>query len=64
MYEEPINVCCPGLEVVECTDTNEHQHLVCTIKTGYGLNPIISNQWCREHCLSDTEEFHTCPHYE
>ena len=45
---EDINKCCPLLAVLDCADTEEHKHLICS-----DSNAVISNDTVRELCLGD-----------
>lgn len=42
------NICCPELLVVECSDTDEHCHLVC----GYS-KAILANTTIEAQCIDD-----------
>ena len=46
--EEDINVCCPWLRVVECSDTEEHMHLICGFSKA-----ILANDTIKELCLEN-----------
>lgn len=55
-----VNVCCPALRTLPCTDTEEHQHLFCefqfTIK-----EEVFNNEWVKTFCLGET--FKECKYY-
>lgn len=40
------NICCPNLKIADCTETNEHCHLVC----GYSNTPL-TNKTVKELCI-------------
>ncbi len=43
MVEDTENVCCPELLVVECSDTDEHRHLLCGDSKAILTNAMIKN---------------------
>ncbi len=55
-FEEPKpegdgdNVCCPGLEIVLCHDTEEHKHFICPD------GPMPDNDWVRCFCMAEWGE--------
>ena len=56
-----INVCCGQFGLIPCADDDEHLHIGCDSKSGLDKNPIINNEWAKEHCIS--EDFKDCPYY-
>lgn len=42
------NVCCPELVVVDCADTDEHKHLVCSYS-----GAILDNETVIDICIRD-----------
>jgi hypothetical protein len=53
-----INVCCRYLLIVDCGDTEEHKHLICTSQN---CPMMIENAHVIKCCLS--ESFCQCPFY-
>lgn len=61
MADEDVNVCCGYLGIIDCADTEEHSHIVCSPKEGLDDNPVIDNEHAKAHRLS--EQFKECPYY-
>ena len=57
------NVCCPQLEVVSCSDTAEHNHLVCLSWQSEGEDVALDNEHVRTHCLQEGGTYVSCPYY-
>ena len=45
------NVCCPYLAVVNCSDTDEHKHLICTFSV-----TVIVNETVATLCIGNFKE--------
>ena len=58
---EGINVCCKFLHIVECGDSEEHNHIICEPWQELGDSVTINNEWVGNYCLS--EEFKACLYY-
>lgn len=50
------NYCCPYLNIVECTDTDEHNHLACAAALMMVIDTIIDNEWIMEYCLNNFDD--------
>lgn len=53
------NVCCPFLEVIDCTDTDEHKHLFCGSHYVIG-DVVLDNERVKIFCLA---KFKDCVYY-
>ena len=53
------NVCCPELSLLDCEDTDTHQHFYCDSK--YVIDEfLISNIWVRNICMGN---FRGCSYF-
>lgn len=49
---EDENVCCPDLDIIDCADTDEHRHLMCSYSSA-----LLENGTVKQYCL---ENFKGC----
>lgn len=56
-----VNICCGLLYVLDCANSEEHNHIGCDAKSGLDNNPVIDNEHAKTYCLS--EQFKDCPYY-